>query len=149
MILPHFESPDDLCWKWKCEIRNNTNFTSMDFIQALSTAYLTTCLIHDEDLEQLWWYVKQVQEVLYICVCVCVRLHGTNKNAINCFLHPLCHSIFLSTIYNDNDLWIKKCQLLFFLILKSQVSPSQTIYGYSSCYYNYLLQTSDASQGQW
>ena len=44
----------------------------MDFIEALSTAYLTTCLVHDEDLEQLCWYVKQVQEVLYICVCACM-----------------------------------------------------------------------------
>ena len=45
----------------------------MDFIEALSAAYLTTCLVHDEDLEQLCWYVKQVQEVLsiYMYVRVC------------------------------------------------------------------------------
>ena len=44
----------------------------MDFIEALSAAYLTTCLVHDEDLEQLCWYVKQVQEVLYIYINICM-----------------------------------------------------------------------------
>ena len=117
LSLPHFESPDDLCWKWKGKIRNNTDSTSMDFIEALSAAYLTS-----HNMFCPWWGFGAALVVcktspgstIYMCVCVCVHLHGTKKNAINCFLHPLCHSIFLSTVYNDNDWWIKKCQLVFF-----------------------------------
>ena len=43
----------------------------------------------------------------------------------------------------------QKMSIGIFSYPQSQVSPSQIIYGYSSSYDNYLLQTSDASQGQW
>ena len=52
----------------------------MDFIEALSVAYLTTCLVRDKDLEQLCWYVKQVQEVLYIYIYMYVRVCPTTWN---------------------------------------------------------------------
>ena len=70
----------------------------MDFIEALSAAYLTTCLVHDKDLEQLWWYVKQVQEILYIymCVCVCVCLTTWNKQERNQLLPASAMSLHLS-----------------------------------------------------
>ena len=72
----------------------------MDFIQALSAAYLTTCLIHDEDLEQLWWYVKQVQEVLYICVCVCVSdyMEQTRTLSIASRIHYVTPSFLVPSI---------------------------------------------------
>ena len=107
---------------------------------------------HDEDLKQLWWYVKQVKEVLYIYTYVCAHardyMEQTRTLSIaSCirYVTPsfLAPSIMIMTDESKNVNWY------FFLSSNLKFSPSQIIYGYSSCYYNYLLQTSDASQGQW
>ena len=110
----------------------------MDFIEALSAAYLTTCLVHDEDLEQLCWYVKQVQEVLYIyiyiyvCVCVSDYMEQTRTLSITSRIHYvtpsfLVPSIMIMTNESKNVNWY------FFLSSNLKFSPSQIIYGYSSC----------------
>ena len=122
----------------------------MDFIEALSAAYLTShnMFCHDEDLEQLWWYVKQVQEVLYVCVCVSDYMVQTRMLSIASYVYYFSPSfLVLSIMIMINE--SKNVNWYFFLSSNLKFSPSQIIYGYSSCYYNYLLQTSDASQGQW
>ena len=77
----------------------------MDFIEALSVAYLTTCLVHDKDLEQLWWYVKQVQEVLYIYVCACVSdyMEQTRTQSITSCIRYVTPSFLVPSIMIMTD----------------------------------------------
>ena len=79
----------------------------MDSIEALSAAYLTShnMFCHDEDLEQLWWYVKQVQEVLYICVCACVSdyMEQTRTLSIASYIHYVTPSFLVPSIMIMTD----------------------------------------------
>ena len=91
---------------------------------------------------------------IYIHVCVCARAHTcdymeqTRMLSIASCIHYVTPSFLAPSIMIMTD-GSKNVKWYFFLSSNLKFSPSQIIYGYSSCYYNYLLQTSDASQGQW